>query len=158
MSKAGLLPILRQFSKLYEKQDVLLKLKAKEILYEYSCSEIHCIEMIGKIENPNVTKLANELKMTRGAISKITKKQLEKGLIEKYKLENNKKEIYFKLTTQGQLLFNAHEEWHISWEKRYMAFFDKYSEEQLSIIQEFLENYNMYIDDQIDALRNKNNN
>ena len=35
--------------------------------------------------------------MTRGAISKITKKLIKKGIIESYQKPDNKKEIYFRL-------------------------------------------------------------
>lgn len=69
--------------------------------------------------------------MTRGAISKMTKKLLAKGLIEKYTLETNKKEVYFKLTDQGRLLFDEHAKRHQRWEKRDMEFLARYSVEDV---------------------------
>ena len=84
---------------------MLSKLTESQCLDEYGYSETHCIDFIGRLELPNVTKVAEQMQMTRGAISKMTKKLLAKGLIEKYTLETNRKEVYFRLTDQGKLLF-----------------------------------------------------
>ena len=46
-------------------------------------TEVHCIHWIGILDHANVTKVSNEMGMTRGAISKICKKLLQKQLIEK---------------------------------------------------------------------------
>lgn len=156
MNNKLLISIIKQFNKIQEKQDELSKLVSKEILHDYSCSELHCIRSIGNNEKPNVTKIANELRMTRGAISKITKKQLEKGLITSYMLDCNKKEIYFKLTELGQKIFDEHEKWHEDFEKRNNFFFEKYSEDELTLIKEFIDTYALYVDNKIDALSKKN--
>lgn len=47
--------------------------------------------------------------MTRGAISKLTKKLIKKGLIVSYQKPDNKKEIYFRLTEQGKVINKVHE-------------------------------------------------
>ena len=52
----------------------LNKPKLEQALKGYSLNEIELIEKIAKIPHPNVTKLANASYMTRGAISKQTKK------------------------------------------------------------------------------------
>lgn len=62
-----------QLVELYEKQDMLNKLTSKEFIQSYGYSEIHCIDLIGKLEKPNVTKISSKLSMTRSAISKIVK-------------------------------------------------------------------------------------
>jgi len=41
------------------------------------------------IEYANVTKIANEMELTRGSISKICKRMLGKGLIESYQRSDN---------------------------------------------------------------------
>ena len=51
----------------------------EDMFEDVNLSEVHCIDVIGTIEYPNVTKIANEMDMTRGAISKICKKAAEKG-------------------------------------------------------------------------------
>ena len=75
--------LLKEISLMLERQDMLSKLTESSCLDEYGYSETHCIDFIGRLELPNVTKIAEHMGMTRGAISKMTKKLLAKGLIEK---------------------------------------------------------------------------
>ena len=88
--------LLQGIALMLEHQDMLSKLTESQCLDEYGYSETHCIDNIGRLELPNVTKIAEQMQMTRGAISKMTKKLLAKGLIEKYTLETNKKEVYLR--------------------------------------------------------------
>lgn len=147
--------LLAIFVAIYEKQDTLSKLTSKEIIHEYGYSEIHCIDYIGTIDTPNVTKIAKTMNMTRGAISKITKKLLEKGDIETFSKENNKKEIYFKLTSKGQKLFLEHQKRHQAWLARDQQFLNQYSTEMIAFIQEFLSAFDQYLFNQIEELSSK---
>ena len=141
--------ILDNLAELYEKQDILTELASVDVLKGYGYSDIHCIDVIGKIENPNVTKISKKLNMTRGAISKITKKQIANGIISSYTLEDNKKEIYFKLTDKGYELFYEHEKRHTKWEKRQEKFLEKQPQENLEKVKEFLQAFNNYLRDEI---------
>ena len=78
--------LLQEIASMLQRQELLTKLTENVCLEEYSYSETHCIDFIGKTELPNVTKVAEHMQMTRGAISKMTKKLLAKGLIDKYTL------------------------------------------------------------------------
>ena len=143
--------LLKEIALMLERQDMLSKLTENVCLDEYGYSETHCIDYIGKLELPNVTKVAEHMQMTRGAISKMTKKLLAKGLIEKYTLENNKKEVYFRLTESGIELFKEHEKRHKLWEKRDMQFLERYSKEEIKIITKFMKEFNVYLEEQIEA-------
>lgn len=145
---------LHKFAELYEKQDVLSRLNASEFLKEYSYSEIHCIRSIGKIEKPNVTKISNDLKMTKGAISKITKKLLTKDAIKSYTSENNKKEIYFKLTKSGEMIFKEHLQNYEEWIERDSEFFKNCSPENLNKVNELLDMFNEFLKSKIEELSN----
>jgi DNA-binding MarR family transcriptional regulator len=123
--------------------------KMKSKLKNYNPSEIHCIEHIGKYEDSNVTKLAEAFDMTRGAISKLSKKLIKKGLIESYQKSDNKKEVCFKLTKQGKEIYNIHEEMHREFKDRDQPFFEQVTEEQLDIIIDFAEKYNRHLDAEI---------
>ncbi len=144
--------LLKEISLMLEQQELLSKLTENVCLDEYGYSETHCIDYIGRLELPNVTKIAEHMQMTRGAISKMTKKLLTKGLIEKYTLETNKKEVYFKLTEQGMLLFKEHEKRHKLWEKRDMQFLSRYSKEEVELIYKFMKEFNQYLGEQIEGI------
>lgn len=145
--------LLSQFAELYEKQDILTKLTSREFLHNYGYSEIHCIDLIGKLENPNVTKLSSKLSMTRSAISKIVKRLLNNGDITSYQNEDNKKEIYYKLTEKGKSLFDEHFRRHSAWEERDEKFFEKIDDRDLQTVSKFLNEFNKYLEEQITELK-----
>ena len=144
--------LLKELALMLERQDMLSKLTVGKCLDEYGYSETHCIDYIGRLELPNVTKIAEHMGMTRGAISKMTKKMLAKGLIEKYTLESNKKEVYFKLTDLGKMLFEEHAKRHKRWEKRDMEFLSHYSTEDVKTVYQFMKEFNHYLEGQIEEL------
>lgn len=142
--------LLQELALLLQRQELLTKLTESVCLEEYSYSETHCIDYIGKTKLPNVTKIADNMQMTRGAISKMTKKMLGKGLIEKYTLESNKKEIYFKLTESGMELYKEHEKRHKLWEQRDSKFLERYSAEEITTIRTFMQEFNAYLEMKIE--------
>ena len=103
------------FNRVIERHSMIKEVEEKKLfrfMRENTFLEVHCIDFIEKLDDPNVTKLANEIRVTRGAISKTIKKLFKGGYIEKYQRENNKKEIYFQLTEKGKELFHEHNEMH----------------------------------------------
>lgn len=138
-----------RFRDLYNKMVSLNKDKMEDALRGYKSSEVHCVEYIGKNADSNVTKLAESFYMTRGAISKITKKLIEKGLIESYQKPENKKEIYFRLTEQGEVIYNIHEGLHREFQERDKTVFEQVTEEQFDTMLSFVEKYNTHLDAEI---------
>ncbi len=76
-----------------------------DLLYS---AEVHMIEMIGSYEKNTTTKLAEKLGITKGAVSQITRKLLEKNLIEK--IPSN--EIFISLTDKGRIVYSYHRGMH----------------------------------------------
>ncbi|SCY54064.1 DNA-binding transcriptional regulator, MarR family [Paenibacillus polysaccharolyticus] len=118
-------------------------------LQGYKPSEVHCIEFIEKNVDSNVTKLAESMYMTKGAISKLTKKLIEKGLIKDYQKTNNKKEVFFKLTQQGRVVFDIHEKLHKEFQERDESVFKHVTEEQFDHMLDFIELYSKHLDTEI---------
>lgn len=141
--------IIQGFRDVYNKMVFLNKFKMEESLKGYKPSEVHCIDYIGKNLDSNVTKLAESFYMTLGAISKLTKKLIKKGLIESYRKPENKKEIYFRLTSQGNAIHKVHEKLHQEFRERDKAVFELVPEEQLDIMLSFVENYSRHLDAEI---------
>lgn len=106
---------------------------------ELTFSEYHVIDCIGKNHLPNSTFIAKQLDMTKGAISKITAKLISKGLINANRLENNKKEVFFTLTSQGKEAYEVHERMHDSENSKLINIFRKYDLQELKIIYRFLD-------------------
>ncbi|AOH54732.1 MarR family transcriptional regulator [Peribacillus muralis] len=134
------------FRNLYNKMVRLNKDKMEDSLKGYKASEVHCIEYIEKNLDSNVTILAEFFYMTRGAISRLTKKLIKKGLIESYQKWDNKKEIYFRLTEQGKEIYKIHEDLHKEFQERDKAVFEQVTDEQFDSMLSFLETYNSHLD------------
>ena len=134
---------------IFKKKMWLDSFKMKASFKGYNSSEIHCIAYIGEDEDSNVTKLAESFSMTRGAISKLTKKLEKKRLIESYQKPDNKKEIYFRLTEQGKVINKIHEDLHKEFRERDKAVFEQVTEEQFDIMLNFVESYCRHLDAEI---------
>lgn len=142
--------VIMGFRDVYNKMVFLNKFKMEKSLKDYKPSEVHCIEYIGRNVDSNVTKLAESFYMTRGAISKITKKLIKKGIIESYQKPDNKKEIYFRLTSQGKEIYKIHEELHVEFRERDKVIFDQVTEEQFDMMLSFVEKYSRHLDEEIE--------
>lgn len=144
--------VIVSFRDLFNKLVWLNKSKMEESLKGFKSSEIHCIEYIGSNVDSNVTKLAESFYMTRGAISKLTKKLIEKCVIESYQKSENKKEIYFRLTERGEAIKKVHEDLHKEFQERDKEVFKEVTEEQFDTMINFVEKYSRHLDAEIKKL------
>ncbi|MCK9860120.1 MarR family transcriptional regulator [Paenibacillus sp. ATY16] len=141
--------VIMGFRELYNKLAWLNKTKMEVSLKGYKSSEVHCIEYIGRNADSNVTKLAESFYMTSGAISKMTKKLIHKGLIESYQKPENKKEIYFRLTEQGKAIDKIHYDLHKEFQERDKEVFEQVTDEQFEGVLRFVEKYSRHLDAEI---------
>ena len=140
-----LLDLLIQFleaEKLFEKNH---KSQTGALFEEFSISEMHCVDFIFKTELPNVTKLSEKMNITKGGVSKIIKKLIEKNAIESFSVDTNKKEIYYKLTNKGKEVFKLHKNIHEKWCEINLEFFKNCSKEEIKHTILFLEKYIQYL-------------
>lgn len=144
--------LLNLFAEYMEKQEVLSRLTEDERLHGFSYSEIHTIAAIGDLEEPNVTNIADRMSVTRGAISKITKRLQGQGLIEPYRRGGNKQKVFFQLTESGRVLYDEHEKRHELWLKRDDAFLAQFGAETVGQVESFMRAFNEYLETQITEL------
>lgn len=96
------------FSQAEERKDHFTEQILHQLTYEQknapdlSITEVHVISQIGKDENVNDVKLAKEMGMPRGGISKVVSSLLKKELMLPYSTSNNKKKIFYRLTPAGE--------------------------------------------------------
>lgn len=106
-------------------------------LDNYSLTELHVIHCIGEESMRNLTTISEYISMTRGAVSKICSRLQKKGAIEKIKLADNQKEIFFILTAEGERLFHAHEVLHQQSQAKWSALFEQYDQQEKQAIKRF---------------------
>jgi len=139
------LKIIRSLTRIQERANIF-EHHREEIFEGINLAEAHCIDKIGSMDYANVTKIAAEMGMTRGAISKISRKLLNKKLIDSYQKPENNKEIYFCLTEQGQKIYNEHKKCHHQAMQEKLAILATYNEHEQSIILHFLNDINQKYD------------
>ena len=144
--------LLNQFAEFLEKQDMLSKLTENEKLHSYGYSEIHVIAAIGDLEEPNVTALAKTLRLTKGAVSKITKRLISSNVIEAYTIPDNRQKIFYRLLEKGRFLYEEQEKRHKLWLERDRQFLSQFTELQLEEFSKFMSSYNGYLEEQIRQL------
>lgn len=71
-------------------------------------TELHTISVVAVNKEINMTKLAEIMGVTKGAISQTIRKLVSKNLILKSNI-NNKKEVNLKLSEKGIIVFKAQE-------------------------------------------------
>ncbi|MEL0537790.1 MarR family transcriptional regulator [Staphylococcus debuckii] len=141
--------LMYNFRDLFNKIAYLNKFEMEEALKGLTSTEVHCIEAIEENKDPNVRRLAETLYMTRGAISKLTRRLMKKELIESYQKEDNKKEIYFKLTDSGKVIYETHERLHAKFQKRDEKVFEEMDEAQYQAMMNFINQYRNHLDQEI---------
>lgn len=141
--------LLNLFKEYGDKQEILSKIMEDPSLRKYNSSELHIIAAIGDLEHPNVTLLAEHMGMTRGGISKNVKKLMDTGLVSSYQVDGNTKNIYYRLTENGQVVYEKHAEAHEAWLERDRKFMANFSDEQLEIVTDFMMRYVGYINERI---------
>lgn len=97
-------------------------------------SEIHFIDAIGISGEINASQLSDKLDITNGAVTQTAQKLIQKKLIEKYKKETNRKEVYFKLTELGIIAYQNHKAFHKELEDKIAEYLKGLSREQLEAI------------------------
>ncbi|MDR0434085.1 MAG: MarR family transcriptional regulator [Gracilibacteraceae bacterium] len=107
------------------------------LLAEFTLAEAHCIDWIGVLDHPNVTKIARLMGVTRGAVSKLSKKLLKQGLIESYQEPDNSKEIYFRLTGKALPVYEEHKKIHQEVRGEWMKFFANFSDGEQEVLLRF---------------------
>lgn len=134
------------FNKLYLLNSIQEKEFLKDQPIDLHPSEIHCLEQIARLDEANVTKLADAFQMTKGGISKITKKLLQQGAIDSYQKAGNKKEIHFQLTVLGKNIVAQHAKLHALWRERDRGFYDQLTAEEQNTVLRFLEAYKTHLE------------
>lgn len=99
--------------------------------------EIHLIKLIGDNPGNHVIGLANELEITKAAVSSKLKRLDKKGMIIKEKDPYNSSRLNIALTDKGYVAYNAHESFHERFDKTMIELFESYTEEEIELLLRF---------------------
>ncbi len=79
---------------------------------ELTLTQMHYLEMISELENPNLTELAVAMKLTKPTITVLVDKLIEKELIYKVQSDADRRSTHLHLTERGKLINQMHEYAH----------------------------------------------
>ncbi len=137
--------LLQLFLEYTNRSEELVRRASRQALAGYDNSELNCLDWIGRLKDPNVTAIAEAMRMTRGAVSKITRKLLEKGAVTAYRLGDNRQKVFFRLTEAGGELFREHARRHAAWADRDLGFFRSLPPELCGQAADFMRRYNAFL-------------
>ena len=137
-----------------EELDVEIK-NTDGTLRNFTVNEMHCIDFIGKLKDPNVTKLSNALNLTRGGVSRLIKRLIAQSAVKTYTNNENKKEIYYSLTPLGKKVFTAHAHLHNTCHKYDSQFFKQFTQNEQEIALRFIRKYIEHTQKHIKDFRRK---
>lgn len=115
-------------------------------------SETNTLEAIGKNPGTNVTGLAKQRGLTKGAISQMVGKLFKKGLVRKYKAEDNEKEVLVDLTEKGWMAFHSYEHLHARWDAPMVKELTGLSPDQFAGVEVFFDTLEGVLDDALREL------
>ncbi|SHH93047.1 DNA-binding transcriptional regulator, MarR family [Sporobacter termitidis DSM 10068] len=124
----------------YEEEYLKEALKSEKYpdLPGMTLTECHVIDCIERNPLINAIGISQKMNITKGGISKITARLLKKGLIRIYRLEGNRKEIFYALTPLGKKVYLIHEQLHAKIYKKIDSVLDRYTETELKTIGDFI--------------------
>ena len=79
---------------------------------DLTLTQMHYLEMISELENPNLTELAAAMKLTKPTITVLVDKLIEKELVYKVKSDADRRSTHLHLTERGKLINQMHEYAH----------------------------------------------
>ncbi len=79
---------------------------------ELTLTQMHYLEMISELVNPNLTELATAMKLTKPTITVLVDKLIEKELICKVQSDADRRNTHLHLTEKGKLINQMHEYAH----------------------------------------------
>lgn len=102
-------------------------------------TSIHVIDCIGKNEPINNTSIAEKMNLSKASISKISTHLIKEGYIKRSQMNDNKKEVYFYLSSKGKQIFEVHAIMHEMIERRFISVFDSFSDSELQASLKFFQ-------------------
>lgn len=105
-----------------------------ELMKEMTVVMLHVLDAIGKLEPVNGITISKQFGISKGSISKITRKLVDRQIIFMEYLPDNKKEILFRTTSLGREIYHLHRALHHQIDINVNGFLQRYKENELQFL------------------------
>ncbi|WP_300673649.1 MarR family transcriptional regulator [Desulfoluna sp.] len=113
-------------------------------------SEIHTIEAIGKNAGINMTDLAALQGVTKGAVSQVIRKLVDKEMVIRMKDEKSDREVLLKLSPTGKVAHDAHKKFHARINPHLLDLVEQADEEKMAFMTEVFKAIDQFCDQVLD--------
>lgn len=110
-------------------------------------AEIHTIDAIGKNGSINLINLSKIMGVTKGSVSQMIYKLVDKGLVNKSVSPNSDREIVITLTEKGQQAFEGHKQMHIDSALKMNSIVESMPQEVLAASLKYLVSFEERLDE-----------
>ncbi len=117
----------------------------KEGITDLTMSEIHVLEKIDKLEDKIMSKVAEELMITRGSLTTSVNKIIDKGYVTRNSVPGDKRKVILELTEKSHSVLKSHEEFHKNMIKAVIA--DHTDDKNIEILTKTLYNLRKFFID-----------
>lgn len=103
-------------------------------------SDISFMKTVSNADEINAVELSKHMNVTRSAVTQMSNKLGDRGLIEKYSKPDNKKEKYLRLTEAGKRTLAEYEKQHEEANDKMCSYLSGLSNEERDTLLKFLDN------------------
>lgn len=128
----------------FEQQWIIDHLQDDQLQQKAQDLSIVALHMLSALEFDEKTgiELATQIDVTRGAITRASKKLIENNLIESWQKKENRKSIFYSLTDDGRKIAQVHDQLHDYLHQNLVEeLASKYNREELGIVASFLADF-----------------
>ncbi len=105
------------------------------------------LDIFGDNPDKNLTELAHEIGVTKGAISQIVAKLEKKGAIRRFKEDGNAKEIRIELTDKGREIYGHHKNTNDKTILQVQSILKPYNDDKVQSFMELFQSLEDFLDD-----------
>lgn len=141
------MPVLNLFGSAFAKYAVIdhraMDFGVGVLLYP---SEIHMVSRVDGRDGVGVTDLADELGITKGAVSQLVSKLVRKGMVSKEPDPENRARVAIRTTEKGHLASVNHLEFHRRHDRAFLDYLSGLDEREFAAVIQVGERMNCWMD------------
>lgn len=105
---------------------------------ELTTAQMHYLEIINEMSNPNITELATEMRLTKPTVTVALDKLIQKGYVTKIQSDEDRRSSHLHLTKKGMQINQMHEHAHTQFAELMQETLEPEELEQLTVLLEKL--------------------
>lgn len=107
-------------------------------LNDLTMAQMHYLEIINELENPNVTELATAMSLTKPTVTVAIDRLIQKGYVVKIQSDDDRRSSHLHLTKKGMQINTVHEQAHTRFVELMEEALEPDELEQLTVLLEKL--------------------